>query len=246
METGARDVARHWNEIYGRRLPTEVSWYQDQPTVSLTLLDALRATPDQPIVDVGGGASVLVDRLLDRRFGDVSVLDVSATALAHAKKRLAERAESVHWLNEDVLTWRPARRYGIWHDRAVFHFLVEESQRTAYLAALRAALTSRARVVIGTFAGDGPQQCSGLPVQRYDPGDLAAVFGAEFDVVEHRRDGHRTRTGPSSHSPGWAWCGAQSSSHAPGLSNEAFEQQPVWGSSDSAITDEPHEPFGTL
>jgi hypothetical protein len=195
METGARDVARHWNEIYGRRLPTEVSWYQDQPTVSLTLLDALRATPDQPIVDVGGGASVLVDRLLDRRFGDVSVLDVSATALAHAKKRLAERAESVHWLNEDVLTWRPARRYGIWHDRAVFHFLVEESQRTAYLAALRAALTSGARVVIGTFAGDGPQQCSGLPVQRYDPGDLAAVFGAEFDVVEHRRDGHRTPNG---------------------------------------------------
>ena len=96
METGAREVVRHWDEIYGRRLPTEVSWYQDQPTVSLALLDALRVTPDQSIVDVGGGASVLVDRLLDRRFGDVSVLDVSAAALAHAKKRLAERAELVH------------------------------------------------------------------------------------------------------------------------------------------------------
>src|ERR1039458_4468429 len=121
METGAGDVAGHWDEIYGRRLPTEVSWYQDQPTVSLALLDALRVTPDQPIVDVGGGASVLVDRLLDRRFGDVSVLDVSATALAHAKKRLAERAELVHWLHEDVLTWRPARRYGIWQLHAVSH-----------------------------------------------------------------------------------------------------------------------------
>lgn len=195
MEIGVGDVAGYWDEIYGRRLPTEVSWYQDQPTVSLALLDALRLTPDQPIVDVGGGASVLVDRLLDRRFDDVSVLDVSATALAHAKKRLAERAELVHWLHEDVLTWRPARRYGIWHDRAVFHFLVEENQRRTYLAALRGALTSEARVVIGTFAGDGPQQCSGLPVQRYDPGDLAAVFGTEFAVVERRREEHRTPNG---------------------------------------------------
>src|ERR1019366_10221453 len=119
MQTGAGDVAGHWDEIYGRRLPTEVSWYQHQPTVSLALLDALHVTRDQPIVDVGGGASVLVDRLLDRRFADVSVLDVSAAPLAHAKKRLAERAELVHWLREDVLTWRPGRRYGIWHDRAV-------------------------------------------------------------------------------------------------------------------------------
>jgi SAM-dependent methyltransferase len=195
METRAREVARHWDEIYGRRLPTEVSWYQDQPTVSLALLDALGVTADQPTVDVGGGASVLVDRLLDRRFADVSVLDVSAAALAHAKKRLAERAELVHWLREDVLTWRPGRRYGIWHDRAVFHFLVEEKERRAYLAALRAALIPEGRVVIGTFAGDGPQQCSGLPVQRYDPRDLAAVFGADFEVVEHRRDEHHTPGG---------------------------------------------------
>jgi hypothetical protein len=138
---------------------------------------------------------VLVDRLLDRRFFDVSMLDVSGAALAHAKKRLAERVELVHWLHEDVLTWRPGRRYGIWHDRAVFHFLVEENQRRAYLAALRAALTPEARVVIGTFAADGPEQCSGLPVQRYGPEELAAVFGAEFDVVEHRRDAHRTPNG---------------------------------------------------
>ncbi len=195
METGALEAAGHWDEIYRRRPPTEVSWYQDEPTVSLALLDALGVTPEEPIIDVGGGASVLVDRLLDRGFGDVSVLDVSAAALAHARHRLGERAPHVHWLRDDVLAWRPERRYEIWHDRAVFHFLVEEDQRTAYLAALRAALTPEARVVIGTFAGDGPQRCSGLPVRRYEPGDLASVFGAEFELVEHRRDEHHTPGG---------------------------------------------------
>jgi cyclopropane fatty-acyl-phospholipid synthase-like methyltransferase len=195
MGRAAGDVAGHWDRVYGRRLPTEMSWYQEEPRVSLALLDALDVTPQVAIVDVGGGASVLVDRLLDRRFGDVSVLDVSAAALAHAKQRLAERAACVHWLREDVLTWRPERRYGVWHDRAVFHFLVEENERAAYLASLRAALTPEGRVAIGTFAGDGPQHCSGLPVQRYEAGALAAVFGAEFEVVEQRREEHQTPNG---------------------------------------------------
>jgi hypothetical protein len=172
-----------------------MSWYQDEPTVSLSLLEALGATKEQPVVDVGGGAALLVDRLLDLSFGDVSVLDVSSTALAHARRRLGERAEGVHWIHDDVLTWRPQRRYGIWHDRAVFHFLVEEEERSAYLAALRTALTVEGRVVIGTFAGDGPRQCSGLRVQGYDPGGLAAVFGPEFEVVERRREVHHTPGG---------------------------------------------------
>jgi SAM-dependent methyltransferase len=195
MEAGAREPSAHWDDLYGRRPPTALSWYQDEPSMSLALLEAIGATREQPVLDVGGGASVLVDRLLGRGFADLSVLDVSATALAHAQRRLGERAERVRWLREDVLTWRPQRRYGVWHDRAVFHFLVEEERRSAYLAVLRMALAAGGHVVIGTFAGDGPQQCSGLHVQRYDPGGLAAVFGAEFEVVEHRREVHHTPGG---------------------------------------------------
>lgn len=195
MEAGARDLAAHWDDLYGRRPATALSWYQDEPTVSLALLEALGASREQPVIDVGGGASVLVARLLDLGFADVSVLDVSATALAHAQRRLGERAERVRWLREDVLSWRPQRRYGIWHDRAVFHFLVDEERRSAYLAVLRTALTAGGHVVIGTFAGDGPERCSGLPVQRYDPGALAAAFGDEFEVVGHRREVHHTPGG---------------------------------------------------
>lgn len=195
VRRGSAGTAAHWDDLYGRRPPTGMSWHQDQPTMSLALLEALGATQERPLVDVGGGASVLVDRLLDRSFVDVSVLDLSAAALAHSKRRLGERAGSVHWLHTDVLTWRPQRRYGIWHDRAVFHFLVEQRQRSAYLAVLRRALTPGSSVVIGTFAADGPQQCSGLEVQGYGAAELAAAFGAEFDVVERRREVHRTPSG---------------------------------------------------
>lgn len=195
MNAGSTEQAEHWESLYREREPTAVSWYQPSPAISLAMFDRLGVGADQRIVDVGGGASVLVDQLVDRHFTDVTVLDIAAAAMGQARERLGESSERVHWLHQDVIGWRPDRLYEVWHDRAVFHFLVDERQRDAYLATLRGALGGPGVVVIGTFAADGPEQCSGLPVKRYDPERLAAVFGPEFDVVEQRREEHRTPSG---------------------------------------------------
>lgn len=144
------------------------------------------------MVDVGGGASVLVDHLVERGFLDISVVDLSQVALDQARERLGESAGLVHWLCHDVLLWAPERRYQVWHDRAVFHFLCDEDQRRLYLANLRSGLAPGGHVVIGTFAPDGPETCSGLPVARYGPDDLARAFGADFKVVGHRDEEHIT------------------------------------------------------
>jgi SAM-dependent methyltransferase len=195
MDAGPPDTAEHWDTLYSQRTPTTLTWFQEHPAVSLALFDALGVRSDQAVLDVGGGTSTLVDVLIGRGFRDLSVLDVSQTALDQARQRLGNSAALVSWLRQDVLTWRPRRRYDVWHDRAVFHFLVEETQRGAYVAAMHAALAPHATVVIGTFAADGPQRCSGLPVARYDPDDLAAMFGDQFEIVESRREEHHTPTG---------------------------------------------------
>jgi len=195
MVVDATDLAVHWDRLYSQQRPSMLSWYQESPAASLALFDALGVRPDQAVVDVGGGASTLADSLIRRGFGDLSVLDVSQTALDQARQRLGNNAALVSWLREHVLVWRPQRRYDVWHDRAVFHFLVEESQREAYLATLHAALAPHASVVIGTFAADGPEQCSGLPVARYDPEGLAGVLGTDFDVLQRRHEEHVTPAG---------------------------------------------------
>jgi SAM-dependent methyltransferase len=146
------------------------------------------------LIDVGGGTSSLAAHLVDRGFVGVSVLDLSATALAEARSRLGEGV-SVHWLQEDLLVWRPQRRYDLWHDRAVFHFLVNPLDRDAYLQTLRAALRPKGCVVIATFASDGPRFCSGRPVLGYAAADLARLLGPEFEQVETRREEHTTPTG---------------------------------------------------
>ncbi len=182
----------HWEQIYRQRAVDSVSWYQQSPTVSLELLDAVGARPDEPVLDVGSGASVLVDALLDRGFSDLSVLDVSASALDLSRSRLGVRAGTVHWHTADVLEWRPERHYSLWHDRAVFHFLTQASERERYVSTLKSALRPGARVVVGTFSVDGPEKCSGLPVQRYDADGLAGTFGDAFELLEQRREEHHT------------------------------------------------------
>lgn len=184
----------HWDEAYLRSGATAVSWFQPEPTVSLELIDGLDLRPNDPIIDIGGGASRLVDALLDRRFTDVSVMDVSEAALGEARARLRGRATAVTWWNEDLLAWRPSRRYVLWHDRAMFHFLVDPVERERYVDALRAGLASNGVVVMATFASDGPQHCSGLPVARYDADELAAAIGAT-EVVVTKREEHSTPGG---------------------------------------------------
>lgn len=191
------DRREHWDERYRTVGAEAVSWFQEEPTVSLELLDDLGIGPDASLIDVGGGASVLVDRLVARGATDVTVLDVSAEALDIAAARVP--SDAVTWLCADVLTRRPDRRYDVWHDRAVFHFLVDDEDRDRYLTALRAATADGSHVIIGTFAADGPEQCSGLPVRRYDPVGLVEALGAGFEPVRQRREDHVTPSGAVQH-----------------------------------------------
>jgi hypothetical protein len=187
--------AAHWGAVYGQRDENTVSWFQPEPTYSLELLDLVGAAPDRPLIDVGAGASHLVDALLAREFSDVTVLDVADTVLAQARHRLGAAADRVQWIVADLLTWTPPRRYQTWHDRAVFHFLTDPTDQARYRHLLDTALLSDARIVIGTFAHDGPQQCSGLPTARYTPETLAAALGPTFEPIAHRREVHRTPAG---------------------------------------------------
>jgi hypothetical protein len=188
--------AAHWDAAYRRRGFAGVSWFQSEPTVSLEMIAAAATPPDAPVVDVGGGASPLVDRLIEQGFTDVSVLDVSPGAIGEARQRLPPGAR-VDWLVQDVLSWRPTRLYSLWHDRAVFHFLVAPEQKEAYRRALDLALGPGGSIVIGTFAPDGPESCSGLPVARYSDEELAGALGDAFTVCSSRREVHLTPAGGS-------------------------------------------------
>ena len=188
------DVNRksHWQTVYTTKAENEVSWYQQDPAPSLELIGLARPTPDTAIVDIGGGASRLIDRLLARGFRRVTVLDISQAALDAAKARLGEAASEVEWVAADVTRWSPAHSFDIWHDRAAFHFLTDPADRSAYVARMTEALRPRGHVVIGTFAIDGPEKCSGLPVNRYDAASLAGEFGEGFELVDSRRQDHAT------------------------------------------------------
>jgi trans-aconitate methyltransferase len=195
--------AEHWQKVWRDKTPEAVSWFQADPTPSLAMIDAAGVTPAASVVDVGGGASALVDRLLERGFADVTVLDIAEPALAHARARLGERAAQVAWVCADATAWRPGRRFDLWHDRAVFHFLTELEQRRAYVAVLEQALVPGGQAVFATFAPDGPDRCSGLPVQRYDCPALAAALGPGFTLVEKRAQDHLTPAGSVQR---FCWC----------------------------------------
>jgi len=190
------DRETHWDHVYRTKRPDEVSWYQRDPALSLEFIR--RAVPDlsAPIVDVGGGASRLVDSLLQSGYSDVTVLDVSEAALELARARLADSASRVRWIAGDVLSVPfPAAAFDLWHDRAVFHFLTDDKDRGAYLKQVRRALRPHGSVVIATFAEDGPTRCSGLPVARYSANTLHAEFGRGFELVDSAREQHVTPVG---------------------------------------------------
>ena len=189
------DRQQHWEQIYERGGATRGSWFQDEPAPSLAALDAAHVDPRASLVDVGGGASGLVDQMLERGWRDVTVLDISARSLATARERLADRASRVHWVQHDLLTWRPDRRYDVWHDRALFHFLTDATDRARYLDVLRAALAPHGLVILATFADDGPTECSGLSVQRYTAPELASALGPDLEVLASTRELHTTPAG---------------------------------------------------
>jgi trans-aconitate methyltransferase len=185
-------MSEHWNGVYATRGVDERSWSEPEPATSLELLEVLGVTPRDSIIDIGAGESELVDYLRVRGFTDLSVLDLSSTALGATRERVGH--DNVVTIEADVTTWHPARHYDVWHDRAVLHFLsAPDAQR--YAATLRDALSAGGAVVIGVFAPDGPESCSGLAVTRYGAEDLAALLGEEFRIVTERRVRHRTPWG---------------------------------------------------
>jgi SAM-dependent methyltransferase len=185
----------HWDNVYARKDENEVSWFQENPAPSLELITQTGAKSDWAMIDIGGGASRLVDGLVEKGFRAVTVLDVSKAALTAAKTRLGERAANVHWVVADATTWEPPRIYDIWHDRAAFHFLTEEADRAAYIARLKRGLKVGGYAIIATFAPDGPERCSGLPVVRYDAASLGHTLGPSFQLVSNRRHEHATPWG---------------------------------------------------
>ncbi|MDA9398005.1 class I SAM-dependent methyltransferase [Bradyrhizobium sp. CCBAU 45389] len=186
------DRTTHWDNVYATKGEAEVSWYQDSPAISLAMIRAANSDHDAAIIDIGGGASRLVDALLQDGYRHLAVLDLSANALDVAKKRIGQAASTVEWIVADATTWRPTRTYDVWHDRAAFHFLTDPDDRAAYVERLRAAVGAGGQVIIATFAPDGPEKCSGLPVQRHDSASLAAELGPEFELVEARSETHHT------------------------------------------------------
>ncbi|QWC92013.1 class I SAM-dependent methyltransferase [Cupriavidus metallidurans] len=194
----------HWETVYATKPPTEVSWYQSAPTLSLDLIRKLDLPADAAIADIGGGASTLVDHLLSQGFHRLVVIDLAGHALAAARDRLGARAAGVRWIEGDVTTpVLPEASVDLWHDRAVFHFLTTSEDRGAYVAQARRAVRPGGHLIIATFALDGPMQCSGLPVARYDVAGLRAEFAPAFDLVAHTTETHTT---PAGHKQSFLYC----------------------------------------
>jgi 2-polyprenyl-3-methyl-5-hydroxy-6-metoxy-1,4-benzoquinol methylase len=184
----------HWRNVYETKGATGVSWFQHSPEPSLRMIRKTGLRVGSRAIDVGGGASSLVDRLLDDGF-HMTVLDIADNALDIARSRLGARAKDVNWIAADITQWRPIGTFDLWHDRAVFHFLTEPEQRLGYMAALKASLAPSGWVVMATFAPTGPERCSGLPVHRWSPTELAAELGNAFQLVESAEEAHETPSG---------------------------------------------------
>jgi SAM-dependent methyltransferase len=189
----------HWRTVYAERDPTTVSWYQENPARSIILIEETGIDDGAPILDVGGGASRLVDRLLAVGFTNVTVLDLVEAALRHARERLGEIADTVAWEVGDVLSHTFERRYEVWHDRAVFHFLVDPAEQARYAEQAASAVLPGGHLIIAGFGPDGPERCSGLPVQRHDAASLAVCFDAAFAPVEFQEEAHHTPAGKIQH-----------------------------------------------
>lgn len=182
----------HWNQVYKTKALQEVSWYQRRPDLSLEFIALSGLSKDAGIIDIGGGASTLVDSLLNDGYTRIAVLDLSGIALNHSRTRLGARSGQVEWFEADVTSFEPPHRFGLWHDRAAFHFLTAADDRHAYVATLRRTLQPGGTVVIASFALDGPPDCSGLQVMRYDEESILAELGAQFQLQEARREIHVT------------------------------------------------------
>lgn len=193
MDTTERKT--HWENIYRKRKSEELSWYQELPETSLNIINSLQVPPSKPVIDIGGGDSHLVDSLLSSGFTDISILDISLNALERSKSRLAERAQNVTWICEDVAAFQPKSKYVLWHDRAVFHFLTTDTEVQHYVNAVSAGVEAGGYFVLGTFSEQGPEKCSGLDIRQYSREKILNLYGAGFSLVESFTTDHNTPSG---------------------------------------------------
>jgi len=189
------DRKTHWEKVYSNKSALEVSWFQQKPRLSLRLIKNSRLEPAAAIIDVGGGASTLVDHLCEAGYTDIAVLDISGQALAQSRLRLAEQTCHVDWYEADVTSFQPPRQFSLWHDRAVFHFLTEKADRQKYMEVLCRALKPGGHVVIMTFAMNGPKKCSGLDIVQYNAEKMNAELGKGFVLLESGHETHLTPAG---------------------------------------------------
>ncbi|MCC8941577.1 class I SAM-dependent methyltransferase [Bradyrhizobium sp. Arg68] len=191
----APDRQSHWQTVYQTKGEQQVSWSQADPQPSLRLIESAAADRHASIVDIGGGASRLVDALLARGFDALTVLDLSEAALRRARERVGAAESTVRWIAADATVWQPPQPFDVWHDRAAFHFLVEPRDREAYIERLHRGVRTGGHAIIATFALDGPEKCSGLPVQRYDAGTLSRTIGPAFELIAEVPHQHVTPWG---------------------------------------------------
>lgn len=191
MTTSNRD---HWNQVYRDKQSSEVSWFEAQPRLSLQKILSV-TTVQSSVIDIGAGASFLVDQLIDMGYNDVAILETALSALEQVKIRLGKSHSHVEFIAADITSWEPQRKYDLWHDRAVFHFMTSEESRKSYLASLNAVVAEGGHVVLATFSEDGPEQCSGLNVQRYSLDSMLATIGDGFELLSFEREIHSTPWG---------------------------------------------------
>jgi SAM-dependent methyltransferase len=191
------DRKEHWESTYAARGSRELSWYQEYPAVSLAMIRKSGVDFDDPIIDVGGGASLLADCLLKKGYRNLTVLDISAAALGRGRQRLGDDASRIEWIEQDITRFTADRPFALWHDRAMFHFLTREEDRKAYVQAMRKALRPAGQAVIAAFAIDGPSKCSGLDIVQYNAAGLGKELGPDFSLLEQQQENHQTPAGKS-------------------------------------------------
>lgn len=193
--SGDAGTASHWNDVYSGRTDDQLSWFEAEPSISLRMIAEATSGPPASVVDVGGGSSALVDRLLDAGYGPLAVLDVSREALARAKSRLGDRSAAVTWIEDDVTAVESIEEFDVWHDRVLFHFLLGPNDRRRYVRLAERTVRAGGHLVLATFSPAGPEYCSGLPVRRYDAASLARELGAGFELEDSREVVHVTPNG---------------------------------------------------
>ena len=185
----------HWDKVYQTKPCTEVSWYEPMPQASLKCIADCNLDKSAPIIDIGGGDSFLAEFLISQGYTDVTVVDISEKAIERAKERLGEKAEEISWIVADVTEFSPEKKYVLWHDRAAFHFLTDDTQVKEYLETLRKALSPGGFVILSTFSDKGPEKCSGLPVKQYSVAQMQKLFSEGFITMNCKNVDHETPSG---------------------------------------------------